>query len=88
MGLGLLGSADVQLLSEKWRRTAVLICMIACIAALGITGIIIFEKQEILVATVGTLVILGKRALGIKNKEEKQLIKQAKQLGGEKEREK
>ena len=84
--MGLFASADVQLLSEKWRRTAVLICMIACIAALGITGIIIFEKQEILGGTAAMLVILGRRALGMKNKEEKQLVAQIKQLGGEKEK--
>ncbi len=78
--MGLLASADVQLLSEKWRRTAVLICMITCIAALGIVGIIIFEKQEILAATTAMLVILGRRALGMKNKEEKQLIQQTKRL--------
>ena len=78
--MGLFATADVQLLSEKWRRTAVLICMIGCIAALGITGIIIFEREEILGATVAMLVILGRRALGMKNKEEKQLIQQTKKL--------
>ena len=85
--MGLFASADVQLLSEKWRRTAVLICMITCIAALGIAGIIIFENQHILNATVAILLILGRRALGMKNKEEKQLMKQVNNLGGEKEKE-
>jgi len=80
--MGLLASADVQLLSEKWRRTTVLIAMIICIAALGVTGIIIFQREEILGATVAMLVVLGRRALGMKGKEEKQLIEQTKKLNG------
>jgi TRAP-type C4-dicarboxylate transport system permease small subunit len=78
--MGLFASADVQLLSEKWRRTVVLVALIVCIAALGITGIIIFKQQEILAATTAMLVILGRRALGLKGKDEKQLAEQNKRL--------
>lgn len=87
MGLLVSASGSAQLLSEKWRRTVVLVCMLICITALGIVGILIFEKEEILGATVAVLMIYGRRALGLKNKQEKQLIEQSKQLGGEKEKE-
>lgn len=71
--MGFLASADVVLLSDKWRTTVQACVLTVCVAALGIVAFIKLGDMRMILGTLGLLFVINRKALGLDMKKLKKI---------------
>lgn len=69
-----LARADVQLLSEKWRSTVLMAIVVVCIAAIGITLVIVSKDVAYGLGAAGLIIAIVAKPLALDEKKLKKML--------------